>query len=226
MNGKKSNPTRSILVVGAVVFALAALGFILLYRYCALDQAIRNQEAHNVVLARALANVLWSRFAGHIKNATPGKLEELRSGAATVALGREIAAFVDGTPVHRVKVYNTDGLTVFSSNLGQIGEARAHHPRFRATMDRRAPHSTLGFRDAFTGFEGTRRAIHLVETYIPIEGPGGAIEGVFDLYTDARATLEQVWTSTIRFGAAVTAIMAILYGLLFFAVRSARRNMA
>jgi hypothetical protein len=213
-----------MLAAAAVVFALAALGFTLLYRYCALDQAIRNQEAHNAVLARALANVLWPRFAGHVMNATPAGLEELRSGAATAALGREIAAFARGTPVLRVKVYNVAGLTVFSSNLGQIGEDRARHPRFRATMDRRAPHSTLGFRDAFTGFEGTRRAIDLVETYIPIEGPGGAIEGVFELYTDSSMALEQVRRSTIRFGAAGGAIMAILYGLLLFACRRVQRN--
>jgi hypothetical protein len=224
MNEKKSIPTRSILIAGAVVFALAASGFVLLYRQCALDQASRNQEAHNAILARALANVLWPRFAGHVMNATPAAIEDVRGSAATVALGREIAAFVRGTPVHRVKVYNAAGLTVFSSNLGQIGEDRADNPRFRETMNRRAPVSLLEFRDSFVGFTRTLASVHLVSSYIPIEGQAGAIEGVFELYTEADAALARVRESTARFGAAVAAIMALLYGGLVWVLRRARRN--
>ena len=157
-------------------------------------------------------------------NATPAAIEDVRGSAATVALGREIAAFVRGTPVHRVKVYNAAGLTVFSSNLGQIGEDRADNPRFRETMNRRAPVSLLEFRDSFVGFTRTLASVHLVSSYIPIEGQAGAIEGVFELYTEADAALARVRESTARFGAAVAAIMAILYGGLVWVLRRARRN--
>ena len=207
-----SNRKNAILL--AVVFAAATVGFVLLHRQFAFDQAIRDQEAHNVVLARALANAVWPKFAEHVRTATPAEIENLRGGTATAALGREIAAFVGGTPVHRVKVYNTAGLTVFSSNPGQIGEDRANYPGFRHAMDKKEPFSTLEFRDSFTGFAKTHASIHLIASYIPIEGKDGAIEGVFELYTGADAALARVRESTIRFGAVVAAAMAALYGAL------------
>jgi hypothetical protein len=103
-----------------------------------------------------------------------------------------VAAVARGIPVHRVKVYNIAGLTVFSSNLGQIGESRANHPNFRVAVDEKRPASGTSFRYTFTGFEGARSAVHLVETYIPIMGPQGAIEGVFEIYSEANAAFARI----------------------------------
>jgi hypothetical protein len=215
---------RSFFVVVAVAFAAAAIGVVLFFRQQALAEVIRSQEAQNVVLTRALANVVWPRFAGHVKGASPARLEDLRASAVTGELNREIAAVVRDTPVHRVKVYNAAGLTVFSSNSGQIGESRAGYSPFRMSAEQRIPVSTMSFRDSFAGFSRVMTSVYLVETYIPIEGPGGELEGVFELYTEANAAVRRVGDSVVRFGALVAAGMALLYGVMAFALRRVQRG--
>ena len=215
---------RTFLLAAAVAFVAVALALVLLYRQQALTEAIRSQEAQNVVLTRVLANALWPRFAGHVKAASPEKLEDLRGGAAALEFNKEIAEAVRDTPVHRVKVYNVAGLTVFSSNPGQIGESRANHPPFRRTVDQQVPVSTMSFRANFTGFARAMTSVHLVETYVPVEVHAGGIEGIFELYTEANAAMERVRAATIRFGAIVVAGLGFLYAGLVYALRRGVRS--
>ena len=209
---------RFFFAAAAAAFVAVAVALVLLYRQQALDEAIRSQEAQNAVLTRALANVLWPRFAGHVRGATPAGLEDLRSSVAAQEFNKEIAEVVRNTPVHRAKVYNVAGLTVFSSNLAQIGEDRANYLGFRQAMDRRVPFSTLEFRDSFTGFAQTMTSVYLVSSYIPIEGEGGEIEGVFEIYTEAPPAMERFRNSAVRFGAIVAAGLGLLYAGLVFAL--------
>ncbi|MSO85197.1 MAG: hypothetical protein EXR04_04500 [Rhodospirillales bacterium] len=58
--------SRTFLVSSAAAFVAVAVALVLLYRQQAIAEVIRSQEAQNVVLTRALANVLWPRFAGHV----------------------------------------------------------------------------------------------------------------------------------------------------------------
>lgn len=211
--------SRFIFAAGAAAFVAVAVALVLLFRQQALAEVIRSQEAQTVVLTRALANMLWPRFAGHVRGASSAKLEDLRASAATLELNREIAAVVRNTPVHRVKVYNVAGLTVFSSNLGQIGESRADNPGFRTAADQRIPSSAMSFRATFTGLVGMMTSVYLVETYVPVEGPDGGIEGVFKLYTETNAAVGRVRAATIRFGAILLAGLGLLYGGLVFALR-------
>lgn len=212
---------RTILIAGAAAFIAVAAGLVLLFRHQALDEVIRSREAQNIVLTRVLANVVWPRFADQVKRATPAGLEDLRASGAALKFNDEIAEIVRDTPVHRVKVYNLAGLTVFSSNLAQIGEDRANYLGFRKAMDRREPFSTLDFRDSFTGFSETLSSVYLVSSYIPVEGRGGEIEGVFEIYTEATPAMERFRNSVIRFGAIVAAGAALLYGGLVFVVHRA-----
>lgn len=224
MNLKKSTRSRATLAAAAAAFVAVAAGIVLSFRQQALDEVIRSREAQNVVLTRVLANVVWPRFADQVKRATPAGLEDLRASGAALTFNDEIADIVRNTPVHRVKVYNVAGLTVFSSNLAQIGEDRATYLGFRKAMDQRAPFSTLELRDSFTGFSKALTSVYLVSSYIPIEGRGGEIEGVFEIYTEATPAMERFQNSVIRFGAIVVAGMALLYGGAVFALRRAQRD--
>ncbi|MCC7017678.1 MAG: hypothetical protein IT564_10810 [Rhodospirillales bacterium] len=222
MNLKKSTRSHAILAAGAVGFVVVAAGVVLSFRQQALDKVIRSRESQNVVLTRVLANVVWPRFADRVKRATPAGLEDLRASGAALEFGDEIAEIVRNTPVQRVKVYDVAGLTVFFSNLAQIGESRADHPPFRKAVDRQTPVSMMSFRDTFAGFAKVTTSVYLVETYVPIEGPGGEIEGIFELYTEANAAVRRIQESVIRFGAIVAAGVALLYGVLIFVVRRAQ----
>lgn len=82
----------------------------------------------------------------------------------------------------------------------------------------------MSFRANFTGFARAFTSVHLVETYVPIEGRDGKIEGFFELYTEANAAMESARAATIRFGAIMVAGLGLLYAGLIYVLRRTQRS--
>ena len=210
---------RFFSVAAVVAFLAVGLGLFFLFRAHEFRTLVRLQEAQNVALARALANGIWGGFGPYVRDADKFDLAELRTGAIAIRLDLDVARFARGLPVHKVKIYHISGLTAYSSEAAQIGESRADNPGFRMAVDRRQPASKLSFRDTFSAFSGEKSSVHLVETYVPIEGTDGAIEGVFEIYIEVSAGVRQIQISTIWLGTVLVAGLGLLYGILFLIVR-------
>jgi signal transduction histidine kinase len=211
---------RFFSVAAAVAFLAIGLGLYFLFRAHEFNTLVRLQEAQNVALARALANEVWAGFGPYVRDADKFDPAELRTGAIAIRLDLDVARFARGLPVHKVKIYNLAGLTVYSSEAAQIGESRADNVGFRRAVDRGLPASKLSFRDTFGAFSGEKSSVHLVETYVPIVTPSsGTTEGVFEIYTEVNAGVREIEVSTTWLGSVLVAGLGILYGILFFVVR-------
>ena len=128
-----------------------------------------------------------------------------------------------GTPVLKVKIYDFDGLTVYSSDAGQIGDDASENRGFVEAVREGTPASKLSNRDTFRAISGVVEDRDLVEIYIPIRSAEGEIEGVFELYTDVTPLIGRVGGSTARFVAGILLAFGLLYGVLFLIVRRADR---
>jgi signal transduction histidine kinase len=210
---------RFFSLAALAAFLAIGLGLFFLFRAHEYQTLIRLQEAQNVALARTLANGIWSGFGPYVRDGDKFDIAELRTGAIAIRLDLDVARFARGLPVHKVKIYHVSGLTVYSSEAAQIGESRADNPGFRLAADRRQPASKLSFRDTFGAFSGEKSAVHLVETYVPIEGTSGELEGVFELYTEVNAGVRQIQIATLWMGSVLAIGLGLLYGILFFIVR-------
>ncbi len=215
--------TRFFLLTSAVA-VLAVSALVVLHRQSEVERLIEFTESRNVELALAMANTIWPRFSSYVSEATKRDTEALREGPDNRALGTEMRRISAGLPVVKVKIYNLDGLTVYSSEPAEIGENRTHHPGFRtaALVGRSA--SELSYRDKFRAFEGTISQRDLVESYLPIRGPGGQIEGVFELYSDVTQLLAAIQRSTTKLAAGFVVLFVLLYGALYLIVRRADRT--
>lgn len=217
---------RFFSVAAALAFLAVGIGIFVLFRDHEFKTLVRIQESQNVALARALANGIWGGFGPYVRDADKFDLAELRTGEIVIRLDLDVARFARGLPVHKVKIYNVSGLTVYSSELAQIGESRADNPGFRMAVDRRQPASKLTFRDTFGTFSGEKASVHLVETYVPIESDGGVLQGVFEIYIEVNAGVRQIRTSTIWVGSVLAVGLGLLYGILIFIVRHSNKIIA
>ncbi|MCH9053916.1 MAG: response regulator [Proteobacteria bacterium] len=104
-----------------------------------------------------------------------------------------------------------------------MGDDKSQHAAFLAAALMGKPASKLSHRDTFGTFSGVVENRDLVETYIPIHGDDGEIDGVFELYTDVTSSVARIERETAEFLAALLASFVLLYAALFLIVRRADR---
>ena len=84
----------------------------------------------------------------------------------------------------------------------------------------------MSFRETFWTFDGPVMERYLVESYLPIHGPGGLVEGVFELYADVTAEIHSIGRATTKVVLSLLLGLVLLYAVLFLIVRHASRILA
>jgi PAS domain S-box-containing protein len=205
----------------AVVTVTAVL--LALYRQSAVNDLVEQAEFQNVALARSLANTIWPRFSAYVKS-TPGMDgESLQARPETQEIHETLRMLTAGLPVLGVKIYNLDGLTVFSSKRDQIGVTKSNNPGLMAAAEEGRPVSRLTYRDTISSFEDTIQDRDVVESYLPIRFGDGPVEAVFELYSDVTPLVSRIERSMIDIAVAFSLIFGLLYGGLLLIVRRADR---
>ncbi|PIW28135.1 MAG: hypothetical protein COW30_08365 [Rhodospirillales bacterium CG15_BIG_FIL_POST_REV_8_21_14_020_66_15] len=217
------NLLRYFSLASAVVVILSciALGFI--YRSFAVAESIRVSERHNVELARSFANALWPRYSAFLTASRHGPAEELRRPPEIGEIGEFLKSITTGLSILKVKIYNAHGLTVYSSEAAQIGESKAKDDGFMTVIREGVIRTSASRRDKFSAFSGEALNRDVVETYIPIHGEDGKVQGVFEIYSDVTDEMERVDRNTRRVLTGYLLAAVVLYLALWFIVRRADR---
>jgi signal transduction histidine kinase len=211
---------RFFTLTSAIVVAVITIA-VVMYRQNEVQRLIDFAEQQNVELARSFANSIWPGFSSFVMSASGSEVNNQSGSEQTQAIARAVKAATAGLPVLKVKIYNLEGLTVYSSNSAEIGEYKTNNPGFFSAARDGQPASKLTFRDAISSFEQTVQERDLVESYIPIRQVDGAVEGVFELYTDVTPLMLSMRRSTTNLVIGFLPIFGLLYGALFLVVRRA-----
>ena len=206
---------------GLALFAVA-LVLVAVYRETSLQQVVETVETENIAMSRAFANVIWPRFADYVKFKAPNDGNALRKRPETGEIHNVAKNLVPGLNVVKIKIYRLDGLTVYSSEFSEIGSP-THNPAFTSTVQKGTAVSKISFRKAFTGLNGPLIDRHIVESYLPIFGESGKVEGIFELYSDATKLVESVTSDVTLLSIGLVWTFGLLYGVLFIIVRRADR---
>ncbi len=217
------NLRRYFSLTSALVIVVVTVLLAMFFRQHAVRELVEYSEQHNVALARSFANVLWPRFSAYVTSDLQADGDALRSRPKTREIHEAVETLMAGLPVLKVKIYNLDGLTVYSSEPSQIGADRSGNPGFLRAARDGAVVSKLSYRDTFSAFSGIVEGRDLVESYLPIRGDGGRIEGVFELYTDVTPLVSRIGRGTNEFVIGLLLAFGLLYGSLFLIVRRADR---
>ena len=136
-------------------------------------------------------------------------------------LREDVIALMAGSKVTKVKLYNLDGLTVFSTDLEQVGALAAENPGVKAALAGRV-RSDLTHRNSFDGFEGTLQNLDVLATYRPALDSGKTIRGVFEIYTDVSDFVSATREVRSLVIGAVLALLGVLYVLLHLLIAQAQ----
>ena len=107
--------------------------------------------------------------------------EELLAGTGQQVIRDRVLRQMTGLSVVKIKIYNLDGLTIFSTDERQVGEDRSGNEGFRQARDGLVA-SAIIYRDKFDAFEGTLSNRNLIYSYVPVRPAAGlAPEAVFEV---------------------------------------------
>jgi hypothetical protein len=129
------------------------------------------------------------------------------------ALDRDLRRLSDGLPVVKIKIYDLNGLTAYSTDPQQIGQSAAGNPGFLRARDG-YPASNLTYRSRMDSWEGEIADRHILATYAPVHVYDAApVEAVLEIYSDITSLVEASEAGQWKILAAVFSAMALVYAL-------------
>lgn len=195
-------PIRRHFLITALVSSLLALGLLGFGMvHIASQQMIEQETRANTNLTQVLSRLVWPRFSGFIAS-THGQSPMVVAKAPEIAeLDALVSDFIGGSSILKIKLYNLEGFTIYSSEHAQIGQYRSDNPGFQAAAQGQI-RSALAYRNTFHSFERTFTERNLISTYIPLYDPGTQeIRAVFELYSDVSPLVEGIerkrWLSIV-----------------------------
>jgi len=197
----------------------SALGWI--YQRFALESLIHQAEEGNAALGRVFANSLWPRFADLVVDSPRLSKGQLQARATDAHLRDAVVQVMQQTKVIKVKVYNLEGITVFSSEAAQIGEQKKNNLGFGHALAGNVK-SDLTHRDTMDAFEGSMQDLDVLATYQPITTADGRIAAIFEVYTDVTHLVAHSTRTQVYIIAAVVLLLGLLYVLLHLLVARAQ----
>lgn len=176
----------------------------------------------NEVLARTYANTLWPEFADFLLRRDMD-IAQRQVHDLTAALDSRIREMSRGAPVIKIKVYNLDGLAIYSSVLREIGEDKSQNIGFLKARDGKLVND-LTHRGRMSATEGEILNADVVSSYIPIyAADAGKVSAVFELYSNVTETVARIENVTVRLIFALIGVFFALYLCLLAIISRADR---
>ncbi len=208
----------SFIALGLVIFLLFYVN-----RQTAVEQVLEMGESGNITLAQLYANSLWPRFSSYVKSVSGLSGDALRARSETSQIHQASSKLAKDLPVLKLKIYDVHGLTVYSSELRQIGEDKSKNSGYMSVVSEGKPASKLSRKGTFSAFSGVMSDVALVETYIPIQNDEGRLEGVFELYSNVTPIVHRIEQEQFHLSLIFIFLFLVLYVVLFLIVRHANK---
>ena len=203
----------------SVVIVAGVLG--VFYREIAVHSLVAMGETNNAAVARILTNSLWPTLAPYLANADTLASDRLGTNPDRDQFSGALAARLQGLSVSKVKLYDLNGRTLFSTEAADIGADMSAHAGFQSARYGGSA-SELIRRNEPSGEERESKNGDLLSTFVPVRQPAdGAIRAVLEIHDDVTPFLARVERTQRMVMVAVFSILCVLYGVLFVIVRHA-----
>ena len=179
----------------------------------------KSTEAGNAVLTRVFVNETWSEISPLLPE--PGaEIDVIKSNPNLKAIDSKIRRFISYTDVMKVKLYNVKGLTVYSSEVAQIGEDKSKNPGFQDAV-RGNLASELIYRGHFGAFDSEIYNRNLVSTYAPIRD-GNKVIAVAEIYSDRTSSIQTTTKLLNKFIVFLIVSCLFLYLIILYIYKNTR----
>lgn len=214
--------TRHFALAGMVGIFLAAMALGALYQYFATEQLIASEQRHNVQLAQLLAGTIWPLYGDYLGSLEADSGPDIRSRESTRRLHKWVLAQIHDTPILKLKIFSPQGVTLFSTDLQQIGEDRSSYPSFLRARQGEVVSQTALRDGGYTHKGETSQPLRdLLTSYVPVFDDSGRLQAVFELYSDISGTHAGIEDMRNKLVLASLTIMLAIYSLLLLSIRRA-----
>ncbi|HRD74449.1 MAG TPA: response regulator [Hyphomicrobiaceae bacterium] len=204
----------------AVIIVAATAVLVLLFKWQQTRTILLTTERNSAELTKAIANSVWGSHRDFLTKARRAHSANASQGPEITALDRDVLQAISGIDVLKIKIYAADGVTIYSTEHGQIGEDRSTDANHVAVQKTLLPISRFSFRKSFNGVRGVVRNVEVAETYVPVV-ENGKLVTVFEVYKDISTEIQQLKRNTLFVGLFAVAAFSLLYLVLFAVVRRA-----
>jgi diguanylate cyclase (GGDEF)-like protein len=215
---------RYFSIASLISMVLAAIALNLFNQLFEKQQLLRFGEHRNILLAKAFSQSIWPQYQNIAKTGKALDAGALRSHPEIARLNRSVWEIMRGSPTVGVNIFLLNGRTLFSTDPAQIGSnSSSNDPGFLSAR-LGLPSSQIVTDDKSGTFGGKLAGRDVLASYIPIRGSeDDPIEAVMKIYTDVTELQKNETLEENLLILSVVAVLAVLYGVLFFIARHADR---
>ena len=199
------------LPVVAVIIALSAYGYI----HFATGILVEQETQASQHKTRFLGQLLWPRFQSYIMWSKDQEVEALRTAPSVTAIDEIVVGLFRGTDVIKAKLYNLDGITVFSTQYSQIGGDKSANDGFISASQGNVL-SNLTWRNEFHAFEKMIMERDVVSSYLPLyDTRTREVIAVVELYSDVTELVARIHHTRDQVIIGALLCFALLLGALY-----------
>ncbi|MFZ5790405.1 MAG: sensor histidine kinase [Pseudomonadota bacterium] len=215
--------TLSFALLSGPILLLAGVLLGLFYRSASLELLESMAERQNATLTRVFANAAWGDFHRYVSQAGTADPAALHDNADLDALGQRIAALMRGSSIAKVKIYDLDGLIVYSTDPSEIGLRKRNEGVESAKRGNVA--NEMERKDQMLSFDGVVSDRDVVSSYLPLYDPDNPtrVEAVIEIYDDVTDLVARIDREALVAAGVLVAVQLVIYlGLVFIVYRSDR----
>lgn len=193
------------------------------YIYFATSILVEQESHANQQQTRFMGQLLWPRFQSYVVWSKNQPASSLSTAPAVAEIDEIVGGLFSGTNVLKAKLYNLDGITVFSSQHSQIGGDKSDNAGFISASNGRVL-SNLTWRNEFHAFEKVIVERDVVSTYLPLyDARTREVVAVVELYSDVTDLVSRIESTRNQVIVGSLACFGLLLGLLYALIVRADR---
>ena len=202
-----------------VLLAGGALGFFV--RGLAVAQLEKMAEDRNQGMTQVFRILLADDIHGLLHSPLAQAASPPSKTLPIVSFQSKIGPVIHDSDVVKLKLYNLQGITIFSTDATQIGQDKSANAGYLSAKNGVIA-SELTHRDQFSSFEKVMSDVDLVSSYIPVRDKGQVV-AVFELYQDVTTLMHRIERSLLQLAGVVFVVLGCLYFILLLIVRRAHQ---
>ena len=194
----------------------------MLYRGVAVEGIMKLAERNNLALAQIALNSMKPELIDYLHASTQPGFRNVGYHPPPPEFTAAVGRLMRDNPIVKIKIFNPQGIVVFSTNHAQIGSDQRNNAGFISAINGRVA-DALVYHDTFNRFDETTEEDNLMQTYIPIRASAAEpVAGVFEIYTDVNDLVHQIERTEFVIMGGAMFILSALYAVLLLVVRRAR----
>jgi len=212
----------SLVLFFGIIFTAVALCYML--RNIVVQQLIYDGEQQNIAVTRILTNNIWPEYEPFFEVASQLETEALLQHDKTEITHSLTLKSVLGLPILKVKIFDLEGKTLFSTDTSQIGTQKPDNYFGKLSVKNGNIITKLSQEQKFDAIQGVLFDRQVISSYLPIYGLYETeVIAVFEVYYDVTDRIEYINNNQIIWFFGIILTLSVLYYLLYFVSRHADR---